>query len=558
MQRVVRSLTAVGISLSLGSCLPMPNSVIAAHGNTDWHINTAHKFIGCSGYNDSATVANCAPAGWTQKQHIHIGDTNTAHYYNDSGVTTVGDDKDTAKGIDQRYMLFFYAGHGSSTSWDTLGNSGHQTNMRLGNQGNGGHLRYYWQCSCDVFAHGPREGSCAKAGTWEYACPGEFDGSADSYDMRNVFDRWGPVLAGTSLRMACGASTAAYCHGSQVNKIWDDYNNLGYDVADSFIDGLDTDGVVPLCIARGSSFWNNPLSDERFVTAANGAAGDHYYLQYLGQRTRLPVIELKVPPKLLPIWRPDPPPWPEAFAELKLQKTGDPQVIEAGGLGAINTKLARSRDPIVTGSTATRLRFEPRSGALYLTGVRKRHLEKIQLADREYADAALRIAAAYGLIERDAVEPEVKQMMLATRPVDSRNRTTKPEPPIQKNVIVTLRRQMEIDGQKVPMIGEGGTLRIQLNNDGTLLRLAKVWRATTKPAREAEVLPFDQARDQALRQAPRPDAYKIQSWRWGYKEETGNVRQDEMKIVYQFDLVPTDPKQRDQLPPMQVEIPAQK
>src|SRR5262245_43694187 len=135
------------IVLSVG-CQPPLNSVRAVHGNTDWHINTANKFIECKGYNDGQTVSNCVPTSWTNKTHAHIGDTNTAHYYNDTMFSTPGDDKDTTKGIDQ-LMLFFYAGHGSPQSWDTLGNSGHQTNMRLGNSDNGGYLRYYWQCSCD-------------------------------------------------------------------------------------------------------------------------------------------------------------------------------------------------------------------------------------------------------------------------------------------------------------------------------------------------------------------------------------------------------------------------
>lgn len=540
-------------------CLPMRNSVIAAHGNTDWHIDTANKFVTCNGYSDGQTVANCVPAGWTQKQHIHVGDTSTAHYYNDSTLTTPGDDKDTTRGIDQRYMLFFYAGHGSPTSWSTLGDHGHQTGMRLGNAGNGGHLRYYWQCSCDVFAHGPRLGTCPKAGTFDYACPSEFDGSADSYDMRNVFERWGPALAGTDLRMACGASTAAYCHGPQVNKIWDDYNNLGFDVADAFIDGLDTGGVVPLCIARGDSPWNNPLHDSQFVTTANPATAGHYYLQYLGQPSFVPRIpEQRWPPIRIPIWKVDPPPPPEPFAGLKLRPGEEVQVVEGEALAPLNARLGRSKDPIVAASSATRVRFDPRSGALYVAGTRKSGLEKVQLSEKEYVDAALRIVAAYGLTERDVADPVVKQMLIAERSMKAGAERGAQPPPVQKNVQVLLRRRVLVGDQQVPMVGEGGLLKLQLNNDGTLLNLAKVWRTMASPAREAEVLPFEAAREQALRQAPKPGAYKVQAWRWGYREATGNVRQEELRVVYEFELVPIELEERERLPPMLVVIEAQK
>jgi hypothetical protein len=473
-------------------------------------------------------------------------------------VTSPGDDSDTEKGIDQRYMLFFYAGHGSPTSWDTLGDNGHQTGMRLGNGGNGGHLRYYWQCSCDVFAHGPRVGTCAKAGTWDYACPGEFDGSTDSGNMRNVFERWGPALDGTDLRMACGASTAAYCHGSQVNKIWDNYNNLGYDVADAFIDGLDTDGVVPLCIARGTSFRSNPLRDTQFVTAANPAKVDNYYLQYVGQVTRLPFVEgMKLAPRVLPIWKADLPRPPGLLEDLTQPKSDDAQVLTGRSLETLNTRLGETKDALVGDSKATRVRFDPRSGALYIAGARKPDGEAV-LSEKEYIDAARRIAGAYGLAERDTVEPVVKQMLIAEWPAGGRAAEGAQPSPKQKNIQVTLRRYVEVAGEKVPMIGEGGVLKVQLNNDGTLLNLAKVWRVMAEPIREAEVLPFDEAREQALRQTPKPGAYKVHAWRWGYREEAGNVRQDEFKVVYEFELVPVDLEQREALPPMLVEIPAQK
>jgi len=182
----------------------------------------------------------------------------------------------------------------------------------------------------------------------------------------------------------------------------------------------------------------------------------------------------------------------------------------------------------------------------------------VRLSEKEYVDAALRIIAAYGLSERDVADPVVKQMLIAERPRKAGAERGTPPPPLQKNVQVMLRRRVLVGDQLVPMVGEGGLIKLQLNNDGTLLNLAKVWRIMARPLREAEVLPFEAARERALLQAPRPEAYKVQAWRWGYREATGNVRQGELRVAYEFDLVPIDLRQRETLPPMLVEIEAQK
>jgi hypothetical protein len=289
-------------------CNPSPNSAIAAHGNTDWHIDTANEFLFGVDMHGTATASNHAPDGWT-KRHMHVGATNTAKYYHDKTRTTSGEDANLTNGIDTA-MLFFYAGHGWPLSWNTLGDNASQPNMALANITDGaGRLRYYWQCSCEVFAHGPR--TCPGS-TWEYACPGSFSGGADSVEQRNVFERWGPVLR-SDLRMACGASTLAYCHEWNVNKVWDNFNNLGMSVAESFIDGLSGAGVVPLCMTMGGSdITRTPLYDTTFTNQPNTSGSSHYHVMYAGgteSRWILPTVVVRIP-QLLPKYRvrpPDPP-----------------------------------------------------------------------------------------------------------------------------------------------------------------------------------------------------------------------------------------------------------
>ena len=55
---------------------PPANSVLATHGNTDWHIDTANEFLFGKNMAGQQTAQHHAPDAWTKK-HIHIGLTNT-------------------------------------------------------------------------------------------------------------------------------------------------------------------------------------------------------------------------------------------------------------------------------------------------------------------------------------------------------------------------------------------------------------------------------------------------------------------------------------------------
>ena len=226
------------------SCNPPLNGILAAHGNTDWHIDTANEFLFGKNMAGQQTATHHAPDSWP-KSHIHTGLSSTAKYYYDKSVVSTGEDTNIPNGID-RTMLFFYAGHGNPTLWSALGDFASQGSVRLANIVGGGNLRYYWQCSCEVFAHGPQ--ICTPQTTFNYACPDKFNGAANSVAMRNVFQRWGAALS-TDLRMACGGSTEMYCHTDQVDRVWSDYANH-YTVAQMFLDGFGQGGaygVVPLC-----------------------------------------------------------------------------------------------------------------------------------------------------------------------------------------------------------------------------------------------------------------------------------------------------------------------
>ena len=52
----------------------------------------------------------------------------------------------------------------------------------------------------------------------------------------------------------------------------------------------------------------------------------------------------------------------------------------------------------------------------------------------------------------------------------------------------------------------------------------------------------------------RHDHYELANWNWGYKEQAGNVRQNEMQMFYRFDFRPKTAKLLLEYPPRIVEV----
>ncbi len=526
---------------------PPLNTAIAAHGNTDWHIDTANEFLFGTDMGGSTTATNHCPNSWTRR-HIHVGLTSTNDFYYDNSLISSGDDTDATSGIDTA-MLFFYAGHGyPPSSWDTLGNSANVSNVSIGDDPGWGLLRYYWQCSCTVFAHGPNccAGDTCHSGhpcpdtgeDWWYQCPGQFTGASDSISTPNVYERWG-VAINPNLRMACGASTCGYCHEGQVNSIWNNYNNLGQDVADSFINGLAVGNVVPLCISMGG--WNintNPLvTDTSFTNQPNTSGESHYYIQYLSNFASYPTGPyVMVPPDLLPklvILKPMPLPRQWFDYEFRIDKEWMNSPDEIDGRGP-------------------RVRINQRSGAMYVAGPAEPIGEVVPLSEETYVDLARRHAGELGWSEELVSEPMGSKMMIAGVAVEEPEK----QELAQKNVTVHLKRLVDAGGTLVPVLGEGGVIEIQMNNDGSLLNASKVWREIVDFGAWEQVKTYDQALNEALVETKQSWAYAVADWAWGYVEAAGNEAQQEMRLVYRFWFTPIEQGRIRDLAPMMVEIPA--
>ena len=127
---------------------------------------------------------------------------------------------------------------------------------------------------------------------------------------------------------------------------------------------------------------------------------------------------------------------------------------------------------------------------------------------------------------------------------------------IQKNVRLAFKRYLTVGENVVPFLGEGGEMAIQLNNDGSVLNASKVWRQIRGVLRTTRAKQYDQAFGEALGRVPEKGAYKLADWTWGYEEESGNVRQAELKAVYIFNFMPRDAKRSLEFPPMAIKVSA--
>jgi|WetSurMetagenome_2_1015567.scaffolds.fasta_scaffold00196_9 hypothetical protein len=514
-------------------CNPPLNSAISAHGNTDWHINTANEFLFGVNMGGVATAANHAPEAWS-KQHMHVGLTNTSGYYYDKSIVATGEDTNTSSGIDRK-MLFFYAGHGNPGAWSALGEGATQANVRLANITGKGTLRYYWQCSCEVFAHGPLSaGSCAGA-VMEYGCPQNFDGSHDSENMRNVFERWGPSL-NKDLRMACGGSTSMWCWDSNVNAVWDDYNNHGMNVADSFIDGFSSShpGVVPLCITRGgANIADTPLyTDGTFTNLPNTSGSGYYHILYPGG-SQAKHVPLTLPHKLFKL--------KVVAADLPARMKGI-----ARSLTMTHQRFAGKKAMV---------RVHPSSGSVHMISERRAHGVERAIGEEEYLARAAYLLKEMQWDGNDVSKPVITRLLTASMPIEG---GAKDVTHGQKAVMVKYNRQVDVNGVKVNVLGAGGQVKILMTAGGNILNANRVWRKVKGFGAEMELKSFEEARDEAIKKLSDAERYKLADWDWGYKEPAGNVEVSELPVVFQFGFIAQKHEDTMDYPPVLIEISAEK
>lgn len=522
---------------------PADLAVRAAPGAPGQSVVTAEAFLKQSPF---------PPAGRTL---LHEGLCYSEPFYHDAALDPAGKDTDRINGVD-RGVLFFVASHGTPEMWLAMphgrdpvmcpqsaaeNHAVFPRALRLGNgQSAGDGLRYFWQCASSVFAHGPR--NCPSASP-EHGCPEGFDGTQDTVLMRNAYERWGSLFA-PGLRMACGFSTTAHCDPDDTRRAWELYDRgrNRYPVADTFIEGFrqGREGTLPLCIAMGGAdAERTALFDEAFVAAPTAFGATHFHTQYPVAFRSTPPAEKPdgtASPRWAPIYGLKPMALPPTLTKLSFEKQG---------------ALLVSRD--LEAATDFTVAVQPASGALYLTGKTKFDAGTAPLTEEQYLERASRFLKEMAMGEAGA-RPEGVRMMIESVPVVNKTYDVFRR---QKSVVVHMRRQVDIDGKPHPVLGDGGLVRLHMNNDGSVARASKVWRESTGIRKFARVRPYETTYGEALTHLSNPAAYALESWQWGYKEFEADETQADLRIVHVFYFVPKPGSPELQAAPAKVEIAAQ-
>ncbi|MEP7010825.1 MAG: hypothetical protein ABJC13_10915 [Acidobacteriota bacterium] len=531
------------LAQSAKQCLPVvrpPNqfstsvkSVAVAAGDDGWSCWLTQSFL--TGKDQNGTSwPNFAPTAW---QRIQSQAPYWPEYHYDK--TKGGADYIFPYGFDSGTRLLFYAGHGTATDWSSHDKTIRLLDVRVGDE----KLRYLWQCSCDVMAHGiPIDLGAGE----DYYRPLSFfysGGGADDRRKRNVYARW-ESAADPGLRLACGGSSAICGNaGATTNRIWDNFLNRNFDVTDSFLEGVfNSPSGVPLCLSQGGDKINKTaIYDRDFSGDKNEAAsfmGQRYlYLAYpvpFRRHGPLPVVGSHATPKLglypvLAVNKEQ----PESNSNCKDVKPDVQFSCEGQELGACF--------------------IDSKSGAEYYCG-KSEFGEALPYSENrkkehEYIEAAKNFVLARGWVVQLADIAGFSVVIERAKIGMKGNGLER----YRKNAVVRFKQKFRVpfrEGQvEVPVIGSGGEIVVQLNNDGKVRSATRVWRAVRdlQETKTLELLGPAQALDGLLSKlkARLSDILGLYDFRedkisfvWGYKEESGNCRQKEMRIVYQFTVKP--------------------
>ena len=547
-------------------CWPAdPNQVTigAAHGS-GLYLVVAKAFLTGRNLDGDVIQQHYAPDE-LPKCHLHRGNLDARPYYKDTSQN--GLDHDPTHGIEHPTLLF-YAGHGSPHSWSaaTTGEKVLLEGFRPGDLT----LRYLWMCGCNVLAHGPKKE--AGRSKKDYLAPWEFPFSNPASPKRmNVFERWHHALS-ADIRLVCGGSSEV-CGGQEevTERLW--RNLTAMSVSDSFLQAvLPGPHSIPMCIARGGLDQNTtPLSDRRITTDRPRADSSHTYILYprpVGATER--GKEREEPPRKLPVWRTRPVTYlsVDDLEKRGLRRKGGELISEDGRtrLDARTGSWSRRGDP----PEATPLALEAATPI-----DRKTILERSRRAIAEYANFPGPHLSVLGAPwvgqEASALEQfrvESTSVFLIDRSHDLGDSVDR----FLHSATARFRRWIKLPAEvrartgvdSVPTLGIGGLLLVQTAPDGALVSALLAWHQldrTESQPQERKLMPFAKALRKATRElGPLGTQYELDSWRWGYQEESGSCLQRYLRVAYEFDFVAATAgtESEPSPPPRRIVVPAQK
>jgi hypothetical protein len=102
-------------------------------------------------------------------------------------------------------------------------------------------------------------------------------------------------------------------------------------------------------------------------------------------------------------------------------------------------------------------------------------------------------------------------------------------------------------------------IHVELSNSGSVLSASRTWRKVERTQAVVQIKRYEEAFNEALHKLGREgQAYKLDHWNWGYHEPSGNVRQDELKVIFQFAFTPKSHDDMLHHPPRMIQISGEK
>jgi len=231
----------------------------------------------------------------------------------------------------------------------------------------------------------------------------------------------------------------------------------------------------------------------------------------------------------------------------------------------VNKELSVSDEEIQ--ARGPRYRVNNKSGAVYMVGELD-HERSEAMSEENYLEIAAKFLEENDWKEKDVFEAPIGvRRMISSIPLENASAhigsfDPKGQASSQKNVQIIYKRVVRTKDMDIDVLGEGGAMTIQMNNDGSILNASKVWRRIEEDSSNmVKVKRFDVAFREAIQQIENDEMYELREddWAFGYKEASGNVEQTELRAVYQFRFTPikSDEKTLLEAPPVMIEILAQ-
>lgn len=503
--------------------------------------------------------------------------------------------------------VFFYAGHGTAEGfWARDAPDSNRLPltgcMRIGDV-----TRYYFQCSCQVFAHGklPESPGPGDSEGDDYIAPWTFAGGSACYGgQKNIFETWYGVFTPQS-RLICGASSIVYCQDTEnARRFWLNHQERGLDISDSFILTLFEKKWAPLCMThtselpkeqQGTGFEEilnkSPIFDRVFVS--DPAIPVNLAIPEMGSITARHLLFVRTGAGRL-----------DSSTETlsTLASIGSTEIdlrnidLEKAaiyGLTRAPYQLLSSDQKceggmdLVAGRIGHQWKCRDKKGFEYYyddtVDRTPKSVDSSSLGPDWDAEPFVRVAKDFiedhlwGDLDAELPEPDTWPLVIDSYLESSASDCEAPRPAFLKSVVVAFNRARGVGGADSDTIyparqtGNEGKIWIHLTPNEQVFRASSRWsRAVSTPLYLADALDWPEKDDfwdyeEAFHCAKRAlgfddSLHRLDRVTFGYRRVEGNEENPDptLRPTYVFDFGPSEPKALERMTPRQIEVFAEK